>query len=264
MTPRSGVRALLEVSRHLDSSTGLEPFFGRLCTTVAELVSAGRVGFGRYDEELGMIGPQRDFYGPEAANLAEMRIPCVPGGNGLAEQIVFGELVFRAHVELGDPAMAAYRDVLAALGVRDIVGVAWRAGDRRLGMLAALDSQRPGGFSEEDASVLQIAAGAAGLVWQQRQAEEALAYLEAGHGDSAALVARLSSARADSLEAVRVAIHEMRSPVTLLRGYLSMLSDGTLTAQRLAEVAPVLLGELDAMDRRMAELLERMTEGEPG
>ena len=49
--------------------------------------------------------------------------------------------------------------------------VPWRAGDHRLGLVAAYDSRNPEGFSREDTWVLHQAGLAAGLVWQLRQAE---------------------------------------------------------------------------------------------
>jgi signal transduction histidine kinase len=52
--------------------------------------------------------------------------------------------------------------------------VAWRAGDVRLGLVAAYDSRRSEGFTREDTWVLQKAGLAAGLVWQLRNAESDL------------------------------------------------------------------------------------------
>jgi signal transduction histidine kinase len=50
--------------------------------------------------------------------------------------------------------------------------VPWSAGDRRIGALAAYDSER--GFTNDDAWILRVAAMATGLVWQYREAEEEL------------------------------------------------------------------------------------------
>jgi two-component system sensor histidine kinase UhpB len=61
--------------------------------------------------------------------------------------------------------------VLDALGVNTAISVPWRAGDQRLGLVAAYDSRNPEGFSREDTWVLHKAGLAAGLVWQLRQAE---------------------------------------------------------------------------------------------
>ncbi len=54
--------------------------------------------------------------------------------------------------------------MLDTLRVTNAISVPWRAGDERLGLVAAYDSVRPGGFSREDTWVLQKAGLAAGLV----------------------------------------------------------------------------------------------------
>src|SRR5206468_13108562 len=65
-------------------------------------------------------------------------------------------------------------NALDLLGVESAICVSWRAGEERLGLLAAYDSERPGGFSREDAWVLQKAGLAAGLVTRLWQAQEEL------------------------------------------------------------------------------------------
>ena len=57
-------------------------------------------------------------------------------------------------------------------GIRNSIAVSWPAGDRRIGSLAAYDSER--GFTNDDAWILRVAAMATGLVWQYREAEEEL------------------------------------------------------------------------------------------
>ena len=61
--------------------------------------------------------------------------------------------------------------MLDTLQVEDAISVPWRAGDERLGLVAAYNSRRSEGFSREDAWVLQNAGLAAGLVWQLKYAE---------------------------------------------------------------------------------------------
>ena len=54
------------------------------------------------------------------------------------------------------------------------ISVPWRAGEERLGLVAAYDSARPGGFSREDSWVLQTAGLAAGQVTRLWHAQEDL------------------------------------------------------------------------------------------
>jgi signal transduction histidine kinase len=64
--------------------------------------------------------------------------------------------------------------VLETLGVSSAISVPWRAGEERLGLVAAYDSTRPGGFSREDTWVLQKAGLAAGLVTRLWQTQDDL------------------------------------------------------------------------------------------
>jgi len=89
-------------------------------------------------------------------------------GDDLASRVVFHDVMFRAS-RSDDPGDFQY--VLDALNVDNAIAVPWRAGDQRLGLVAAYDSRRGEGFSREDAWVLQKAALAAGLVWQLKYAE---------------------------------------------------------------------------------------------
>jgi signal transduction histidine kinase len=99
--------------------------------------------------------------------------PCDPDGTDLTSQVVYKDLIFRA--ALGDRDQSARdRGVLDTLRVSNAMSVPWRAGDERLGVIAAYDSDRPPGFTPEDAWVLQIAGHAAGLVWQLKHTEAEL------------------------------------------------------------------------------------------
>jgi len=94
--------------------------------------------------------------------------PCSPERDDLTSRIVFHDHSFRASRR---DESTNYVYVLDALGVDDAISVAWRAGEQRLGLVAAYDSLKPDGFSREDMWVLQKAGLAAGLVWQLKQAE---------------------------------------------------------------------------------------------
>jgi signal transduction histidine kinase len=73
--------------------------------------------------------------------------------------------------------------------------------------------------------------------------------------DHAERVAALERAKSDFLN---LASHELRGPLTVVRGYVSMLSDGTLgeLSGRAREVAPVVLERLDAMNRIIDQIID--------
>jgi signal transduction histidine kinase len=156
------VQVLLAVSSHAASGQDLPDFYGRLAQTVGELVGAGKVLFWRLADDASLAPMPSGGYGLDRAFVARLApTSCTPGGTDLASRVVFGDLIFRAG-ETDIPPEFAY--VLETLGVKNMISVPWRAGEERLGLVAAYDSPRAGGFSREDAWVLQTAGLAAGLV----------------------------------------------------------------------------------------------------
>jgi signal transduction histidine kinase len=164
----AAVDALLAVSRHARTGHGLTDFYRRLTRTIAELVGAEMVLFWKL-EEGGLLRPVRGAHGidDELVNRLDPT-PCAPDREDVASRIVFHDLMFRAAPT--DPSRD-FQHVLKPLDVDDAIAVPWRAGDERLGVVAAYNSGRSEGFSREDTWVLQKAGLAAGLVWQLRHAE---------------------------------------------------------------------------------------------
>lgn len=165
------VEVLTAASSYVRSAQNLMDFYNHLARTFGELAGAEKVLFWRLTEK-GTIVPIPGGYGLSASSLARLGpTRCAPTGNDLASRVVFKDLIFRAN-QSDDPAEFAY--VLERLGVKSAISVPWRAGDERLGLLAAYDSSRPGGFSREDTWVLQKAGLAAGIVTLLWHAQEDL------------------------------------------------------------------------------------------
>ena len=164
----ASVDALLAVSRHARTGHGLADFYRRLTRSIAELVLARKVLFWQVNDEH-MLNPIAGAYGIDDGFLAGLRpVPCSPDRDDLGSRVVYHDLMFRASRadRSGD-----FQYVLDRLHVHNAISVPWRAGDQRLGLVAAYDSRRAEGFSREDSWVLQKAGLAAGLVWQLRYAE---------------------------------------------------------------------------------------------
>lgn len=164
----AAVAALLAISRHARSGHGMPDFHRRLTRSIAELVGAGKVLFWQVGPE-STLKPIPGGHGIDDEFLASLyAVPCTPDGDDLASRVVYHDLMFRASNtdESGD-----FRHVLETLHVENAIAVPWRAGEQRLGLVAAYDSRRSDGFSREDAWVLQKAGLAAGLVWQLKSAE---------------------------------------------------------------------------------------------
>jgi signal transduction histidine kinase len=162
------VEALLAISVHARAGQDLTEFYQRLAESVAGLVGAQRVLFWQLDEK-GMLTAVPGGYGVDATFISRLfPVTCDPEGNDLQSRVVYRDFIFRAAA--GDEAEDSAR-VLEFLGVKSAISVPWRAGDQRLGLVAAYDSTGPEGFTREDGWVLQKAGLAAGLVWQLKLAE---------------------------------------------------------------------------------------------
>jgi len=165
------VEVLTSVSSHAALGGNLPDFYGRLARTVGELVGAERVLFWRLGADQ-MLAPIPGGFRIDATFLSRLKpTRCAPGGEDLASRVVFEDMTFMAS-DADEPPRYAY--VLEILGVSSAISVPWRAGEERLGLVAAYDSTRPGGFSREDTWVLQKAGLAAGLVTRLWHAQEEL------------------------------------------------------------------------------------------
>lgn len=73
--------------------------------------------------------------------------------------------------------------------------------------------------------------------------------------DHAERIAALERAKSDFLN---LASHELRGPLTVVRGYLSMLADGTLgeLSGRTRDVLPVVMERLEAMNRIVDQIID--------
>ena len=162
------VEALLAVSVHAGLGQNLTDFYRRLTGTVAQLVGAEKVLFWQVNDNQ-TLTPIPGAHGIDAEFLARLGpAPCAPERDDLTSRVVYKDFIYRASRAEADPESTR---VLDALGVSTAISVPWRAGDHRLGVVAAYDSVQPEGFSREDTWVLHKAGLAAGLVWQLRQAE---------------------------------------------------------------------------------------------
>ena len=167
------VDVLRVISASLGAGSSLESFYRSLTAKVADLVGASRVLFWQLGSDH-MLRAIPGAHGVDDDFIKRLYpAPCYPEGTDLTSQVVYRDLIFRA--ALGDPNQSPrYRRVLDVLQVSNAMSAPWRAGDVRLGVVAAYDSINGAEFTSEDAWMLEITGIAAGLVWQLKQADAQL------------------------------------------------------------------------------------------
>ena len=223
----AAVDALLAVSRHARTHHGLTDFYRRLTRSIAELVGARKVLFWQLNTD-GLLTPIRGSFGIDDEFLAALHpVPCAADRDDLGSRVVFHDLTFRAsrRDDSGD-----FLYVLDALGVDTAIAVPWRAGDHRLGLVAAYESRRAEGFSREDTWVLHKSALAAGLVWQ-------LKYTDVDLRKTVERLERVDAARQTLLKNVSTAVEKARKRFAgdLHDDALQKLTAVELQLQRLRE-----------------------------
>jgi signal transduction histidine kinase len=159
--------ALAAVSSHLDSDDVRPTFFGRLSATVAELVGARRAAFWRLGPG-GVLTLEPEPFGfPDGSLIHNLRIQLGANGEGIIERVVFRDELDA--LKDTSPQLDALWHEKGLIEVNNSIAVAWRAGERRLGAIAAYDS--PGGFSAQDLWVLRLAGIASGLLSEYKDSE---------------------------------------------------------------------------------------------
>jgi signal transduction histidine kinase len=242
------VQVLIAVSSHAVKGKNLTDFYSRLARTVGELVGASRVLFWRLGED-GMISPLAGGHRIDPEFLSRLKpAPCAPGRDDLASKVVFEDLIFRAS-KADEPPEHSY--ILEILGVDSAISVPWRAGEERLGILAAYDSSRPGGFSREDTWVLQKAGLAAGLVTRLWHAQEDLRR-------SVERLTKVDSARQMLLKNMTTVVEKER------KRFVAELHDDSLQKLTAAELQLARMETAEGVDAesvaRVRDLLEQTEE----
>ncbi len=246
-----GLDSLTQMSRHVASSVDSQTFFEKMSETVAGLVNAERAGFWQ-------------LTGTELVPLHQSTAHGAPNGEApevldseadpdLSRVLFSGEAL---RLSRGDVAVAVdAASLLARIGARDVLAVPWRTAAHPLGFLAAWDSHS--GFSDQDEWVMRLAARSSALVWQGYAAEQRAQGLQAAELDRLeAHAQRMAALEGQKSEFLQLASHELRAPITLVSGYLSMLEEGSLgeLPGPAAKVVPLMTARM----RHMSELVDRM------
>jgi signal transduction histidine kinase len=162
---------------------------------------------------------------------------------------------------LADPGLEDWRDVSNELGFRALVALPLQTASRVLGAVTFYFAG-PGGFTPEKRGLLRIVADQmaataekAGLIDELRRANAAL--VEANAELERQYLAVVDARRVKD-EFLSNVSYELRTPLTALMGYISILGErisGPLTAEQSAE-----LGQARAASERLSELIDALLE----
>jgi two-component system, OmpR family, phosphate regulon sensor histidine kinase PhoR len=137
--------------------------------------------------------------------------------------------------------------VIARTGVTAVAMAPVRSGNEPFGILALL-SRTPRQLGESEMRMLNGIASLAGLAVGNAESFR----LEREHGR------RMQALDTAKSQFLNLASHELRSPLTVLRGYMSMIVDGSLgeLSEGVQRIMPVLTGKLAQMNSLIDEMLD--------
>lgn len=249
----ASVATLLAISRHARSGHGTGDFYRRLTASIAELVASRKVLFWQLRDD-GTLAAIPGGHGVNDDFISQLHpVPCDRERDDAASRVVFGDYIFRA---TGTDDTQDFLHALDSLNVKNVIAVPWRAGEQRLGLVAAYDSRRPEGFSREDAWVLQNAGLAAGMVSQ-------LKYADTDLKKTTDRLQKVDTARQMLLKNVSTAVDKAnkRFAGELHDDALQKLTAAELSLQRLHEPGAnqsVLLSETEDLLAQTEEALRRL------
>ncbi|HEX6538072.1 MAG TPA: GAF domain-containing sensor histidine kinase [Candidatus Dormibacteraeota bacterium] len=247
---RRGLDALTLISEHAAIIDCLPDFFGRMSSSVAGLAGARAAAYWVVHGD--HLSAQPDAYGFTPLQLAAMSIPMAAALRGGLRRVLYGGESLR--YERGSKNTDFALSPIAA-DTYNFLAVPWRTSEGPLGILVAYDSAT--GFGEQDEWIMRLSARASALVWQSHVAERRVSELQATELERLEVYSRrMAELERQKSNFLKLASHELRSPITILRGYLSMMTDGTL-----GELKPS-VGEtalrMDTQVRRIKDLVDQM------
>ncbi|HEX2049658.1 MAG TPA: ATP-binding protein [Actinomycetota bacterium] len=234
---------LHRLSRLLTASETVDHAIGESVRIVCDLLGCERMAVLLYDDDAAALVAQPPVVGMDDDQVAELRVP-------LAEPSLVGT-VYRTDTALvsNDAPSDAWvgERLQRLLGAANLLVAPLTAGPRPIGVLLATDA-RKGRFDDNDVRFTTLLGSRIGGVIEASQARER----------ERALVQRLREADRTKTEFVSMLAHELKGPMTAVKGFGEALRDdwSSLDDARRGHIVDVLVREIERVSRLVNDLLD--------
>ena len=238
------VSALQELARQVSASQSLSAILDMVVHTLRDAYQCRSVSLTLVDEDQGMVITRA------AAGLAPQYIEAArfPLGESVAGRVaVTGQPIYVPDTTL-EPNFRVVDP-----GIRALLTVPLTVQDRVIGTLG-IDSATPNAFTPDHERVLTIAGGQIAATIEMVRLLDETRQRAAQLASANAELAAMDELRTELLEDVS---HELRSPLSLVRGYAGLLKDeelGPLTPDQ-ADAVAVIDERAEAITRLVSDLL---------
>ena len=235
------LEALRRLAEIHTASEGLDAILSTSVRAFAGVLQCEKVCVLMHDQERNVLLAQRAAVGIRESVLDAV---CVP-----VDDITIAGAVLRtgAPVVSNDAASDSWVDsyLRESLGIQRVLAVPLMAHGAPTGVLLAIDPAR-GSFDDED---VKLATSVAGYV---------AAVLSSGrsHEQDRAMVHQLREIDHTKSDFISMLAHELKGPMTTVRGFSHMLRGDSIPPERRSEVLDIISREVSRLSRLVSDLLD--------
>jgi len=225
---------MVEVSKTLNSTLDLDSLLQIIIKSATELTNTEMASILLVDRASGELR----FEAATGAEREALKTLVVPRDNSIAGWVVRENKPLLIRDVQHDPRFYRQVDSATGLATRSILGVPLRFKGQVIGVLEALNKIEDNDFTDEDVQVLTTLAGQAAVAIE-----------------NARLLAELREQDRLKSQFITDASHEMRTPLTTIKGYLQLILDGAMDAEQQRTSLEIAARNIDVITRLVNDIL---------
>jgi signal transduction histidine kinase len=225
---------MVEVSKTLNSTLDLDSLLQIIIKSATELTNTEMASILLVDKASGALR----FEAATGAEREALKALVVPRDSSIAGWVVRENKPLLIRDVQHDSRFYRQVDSVTGLATRSILGVPLRFQGQVIGVLEALNKVRDDDFTDEDVQTLTTLAGQAAVAIE-----------------NARLLAELREQDRLKSQFITDASHEMRTPLTAIKGYLQLILDGAMDAEQQQASLEVAARNIDVIIRLVNDVL---------
>ncbi len=225
---------MVEVSKTLNSTLDLDSLLQIIIKSATELTNTEMASILLVDKVSGAL----HFEAATGAEREALKALVVPRDSSIAGWVVRENKPLLIRDAQRDPHFYRQVDSVTGLATQSILGVPLRFKGQVIGVLEALNKVGDDDFTDEDVQILMTLAGQAAVAIE-----------------NARLLAELREQDRLKSQFITDASHEMRTPLTAVKGYLQLILDGAMNAEQQRASLEIAARNIDVIIRLVNDIL---------
>lgn len=225
---------LVEVGNKLNTTLDLDDLLQIIIKSATELTNTEMVSILLVDKATGELR----FEAASGAEREALKTLVVPRDHSIAGWVVRENELLLIRDAQSDPRFYPQVDAVTGLATHSILAIPLRFKGQVIGVLEALNKVGGGDFTDEDVQILTTLAGQAAVAIE-----------------NARLLAELREQDRLKSRFITDASHEMRTPLTAIKGYLRLILNGAMNAEQQRTSLEIAARNIDLIIRLVDDVL---------